>query len=54
MEDLRISNTGIPFLDSLLSGGFLSNSIIVISHQPGAKLLEFNHLLLFNNSTDKK
>ncbi|WXG42070.1 MAG: hypothetical protein WED07_15125 [Candidatus Freyarchaeum deiterrae] len=34
MNALRISATGMPVLDSLLGGGFLSNSVVTISHQP--------------------
>lgn len=49
MEELRIINSGIPVLDSLLGGGFLSNSIIIISHWPGVKILELDYQLLSNN-----
>jgi KaiC/GvpD/RAD55 family RecA-like ATPase len=49
MNDLRIANASIPVLDSLLGGGFLSNSIIVISHWPGVKILELDYQLLSNN-----
>ncbi len=41
MDSLKISNTGISVLDSLLGGGFLSNSIIVFSYQPGSKIRAF-------------
>nr|MDO8080940.1 hypothetical protein [Candidatus Freyarchaeota archaeon] len=41
MSDIEISNIGIPFLDSMLGGGFLSNSIVVISYQPGTKIRQF-------------
>ncbi|MEM2145762.1 MAG: hypothetical protein QW279_10400, partial [Candidatus Jordarchaeaceae archaeon] len=45
MSSLEISNTGIPFLDSLLGGGYLSNSIVVVSYQPGVKIRQFSFRL---------
>ena len=53
MEDLSVSSTGMPVLDSLLGGGYLSNSIIVISYQIGIKIFEFFHQILLNNLDDK-
>lgn len=53
MDRLETTNTGIPFLDSLLGGGFLSNSIIVISHQPGAKMRRLGFRLILNRFNEK-
>jgi KaiC/GvpD/RAD55 family RecA-like ATPase len=41
MGSLKVSTMGIPLLDSLLGGGFLSNSIVVVSFQPGVKMRQF-------------
>ncbi|MFB0563635.1 MAG: hypothetical protein ACETWM_20745 [Candidatus Lokiarchaeia archaeon] len=49
MEDLRITSTGLPFLDSLLGGGFLSNSIIIISHQAAINYWQLVHRIIFNS-----
>jgi hypothetical protein len=43
----------MPVLDSLLGGGYLSNSVMVISYQIGIKLFEFFHQILINNLDDK-
>nr|MDO8080907.1 hypothetical protein [Candidatus Freyarchaeota archaeon] len=53
MEDLRVSSSGMPVLDSLLGGGYLSNSLIVIAHQIGLKLFEFYHQIITNNIDDE-
>ncbi|WXG41990.1 MAG: hypothetical protein WED07_14705 [Candidatus Freyarchaeum deiterrae] len=53
MENLRITNTGIPFLDSLMGGGFLSNSSIVFSLQSGVKFWEFVHRIAHKNYEEK-
>jgi KaiC/GvpD/RAD55 family RecA-like ATPase len=53
MEELRITNTGISVLDSLLGGGFLSNSIIVLSYQPGTKIRSFSIQLILNKFDEK-
>ncbi len=53
MDELKISNTGIPSLDSLLGGGFLSNSIIVISHQPGTKFRQFGFEIGFKKFEER-
>jgi hypothetical protein len=59
-EDSGLIRTGIPELDSLLGGGMLSNSIIVISYQYGVRTIEpltqifqnqfgeKNHIILIN------
>ena len=44
MGDFEVVKTGLPFLDSLLGGGFLPNSIIVVSFQPGTVVRQFNLL----------
>ncbi len=49
MRDLTITSTGVPFLDSLLGGGYLSNSIIVISHQTAVNIWELVPRILLNN-----
>lgn len=48
MSSLRISRTGIPLLDSMLGGGYLSNSIVVVSYQPGVKTRHFGFHLGLN------
>ena len=53
MYDFKITKTGISVLDSLLGGGFLSNSIIVFSIQSGAKYWELVHRIIYNNYDDK-
>jgi KaiC/GvpD/RAD55 family RecA-like ATPase/archaellum biogenesis ATPase FlaH len=53
MNRLEIANTGIPLLDSLLGGGFLSNSVIVISYQPGSKMLPLVFQLVLNKFDEK-
>nr|MDO8080906.1 hypothetical protein [Candidatus Freyarchaeota archaeon] len=53
MSDLRISGTGLPVLDSLLGRGFLSNSIIIVSHQPGSYYRELVFRMVTNNYDDK-
>lgn len=53
MYDLRIINSGVPVLDSLLGGGFLSNSIIVVSLQSGTKYWELIHRIIYNNYEEK-
>nr|MDO8080905.1 hypothetical protein [Candidatus Freyarchaeota archaeon] len=52
MEELKITKTGIPFLDSLLGGGFLG-SVVIISQQSGVKFWELVHRILYNNYDDK-
>ncbi|MEX2724857.1 MAG: hypothetical protein Q6367_013280 [Candidatus Freyarchaeota archaeon] len=53
MSELKITNLGIPFLDNLLGGGFLSNSIIVISHQPGSKIRHLGLQIGLNKFNEK-
>nr|MDO8081019.1 hypothetical protein [Candidatus Freyarchaeota archaeon] len=53
MYNLRTTNSGISILDSLLGGGFLSNSIIVLSFQSGVKFWELVHRIIYNNYDDK-
>lgn len=53
MSELKITNLGIPFIDSLLGGGFLSNSIIVISHQPGSKIRHLGLQIGLNKFNEK-
>jgi KaiC/GvpD/RAD55 family RecA-like ATPase len=53
MSDLEITNTRIPLLDSLLGGGFLSNSIIVVSNQPGSKMRRLGFRLVINGFKEK-
>ncbi|MGQ9721626.1 MAG: hypothetical protein ACUVXA_09935 [Candidatus Jordarchaeum sp.] len=53
MEDLRIVGSGMPFLDSLLGGGFLSNSIIVISHQAAINFWELVYRILLNDFDER-
>ncbi len=53
MGDLEVTSTGVPFLDSLLGGGFLSNSIIVISHQPGSKIRHLGLQIGLNKFEEK-
>ncbi|WXG42072.1 MAG: hypothetical protein WED07_15135 [Candidatus Freyarchaeum deiterrae] len=52
MEELKITKTGIPFLDSLLGGGLLGY-IVTISQQPGVKFWELIHRILYNNYNEK-
>jgi KaiC/GvpD/RAD55 family RecA-like ATPase len=53
MSELKITNLGINFLDNLLGGGFLSNSIIVISHQPGSKIRHLGLQIGLNKFNEK-
>lgn len=52
MEDLKIVKLGIPFLDSLLGGGF-PGYVVLISQQPGVKFRELVHRILYNNYSEK-
>ncbi len=53
MSELKITNSGINFLDNLLGDGFLSNSIIVISHQPGSKIRHLGLQIGLNKFNEK-
>lgn len=53
MGSLEVSSTGMSVLDSLLGGGFLPNSIIIISHQPGSKYRVLAFRLLLNKFDEK-
>lgn len=53
MNNLEITSTGISVLDSLLGGGFLSNSIIVLSHQPGSKIRALGLQFVLNKFDEK-
>ncbi|MEM3585744.1 MAG: hypothetical protein QXO71_00340 [Candidatus Jordarchaeaceae archaeon] len=52
MEELNVVKTGIPFLDSLLGGGFMGH-VVTISQMPGVKFREFIHRILCNNYSEK-
>jgi len=53
MEDLRIISSGLSFLDKLLGGGFLSNSIVAISHQIGVRCWELFQRMVASHYDDK-
>ncbi len=53
MRRVEITNTGIPLLDSLLSGGFLSNSIIVISYQTEFNFWAFVYRMIYKILKEK-